>query len=344
MRSSPMAASPKSEPELAAEAAARLTPGAVVAVVRRDGGGNNRLYRVETADGQLFALKWYSRPQGDRRDRLGVEWTALSFLTRHGVTDVPRPVAADSASGFALYEWIDGTAVTGATVTDIDAALAFAERLHTLRHAADAEALPAASEACLSPAELLGQIARRADRLAEVPPDEPDLAAFLDAEFAPARRSAEQAARLVFGGKLDQPLADAARSLSPSDFGFHNALRRPDGRLAFIDFEYFGWDDPVKLVADFMQHPGMALPPQLSRYFAEQARGIYGEAEFARRLDAAYPLFGLRWCLILLNEFLPERWHNRRFSGRAEDRRLAMRGQLAKARTHLRRHVMGEAR
>ena len=46
------------------------------------------------------------------------------------------------------------------------------------------------------------------------------------------------------------------RVLSPSDFGFHNALRRPDGTIVFVDFEYFGWDDPAKMMADAMLHPG----------------------------------------------------------------------------------------
>ena len=41
---------------------------------------------------------------------------------------------------------------------------------------------------------------------------------------------------------------------SPSDFGFHNALLKDNGKLCFLDFEYFGRDDPVKLMADFIWH------------------------------------------------------------------------------------------
>ena len=39
--------------------------------------------------------------------------------------------------------------------------------------------------------------------------------------------------------------------ISPSDFGFHNVLRRPGGHLVFLDFEHAGWDDPAKLFGDF---------------------------------------------------------------------------------------------
>ena len=46
---------------------------------------------------------------------------------------------------------------------------------------------------------------------------------------------------------------------SPSDFGFHNTILEDDGDLKFLDFEYFGRDDPAKLMADFIWHPGMNL-------------------------------------------------------------------------------------
>ena len=56
------------------------------------------------------------------------------------------------------------------------------------------------------------------------------------------------------------PLGEADRVVSPSDFGFHNALRTEDGRLAFLDFEYAGWDDPAKLVCDFELQPAVPAP------------------------------------------------------------------------------------
>ena len=55
-----------------------------------------------------FALKTYVRQASDPRDRLGTEFMALEFLHRHGITCVPRPIAADAAAGCALHEWIEG--------------------------------------------------------------------------------------------------------------------------------------------------------------------------------------------------------------------------------------------
>jgi hypothetical protein len=135
------------------------------------------------------------------------------------------------------------------------------------------------------------------------------------------------------GLAFERPLGAAARTLCPSDFGCHNALRRPSGELVFIDFDDFGWDDPVKLTADFLLHPGTQLSDKLKRQFATAASAIYQTDEFfAARLALLYSLFALRWCMILLNEFLPERWAHRINAGGQADWAAAKQRQLDRAR------------
>jgi hypothetical protein len=137
------------------------------------------------------------------------------------------------------------------------------------------------------------------------------------------------AAGLDFRATLPQE----KRSLVPSDFGFHNALRRADGTLGFVDFEYFGWDDPVKLTADVLHHPGTPLGSLQRDRFRSASLAIYGaDASFGARLAALYPLFGLRWALIVLNEFLPDRWRLRVAAGETESWAQAKTRQLARAR------------
>jgi hypothetical protein len=311
-------------------------------VTPRHGGGNNRLYRVETVDGRCYALKWYPQSVGDSRDRLGAEWSALEFLARQKVSDVPRGIAFDAVAGFALYEWIEGGPVDHPDDRAIAAAIAFVTKLHELRQAAGAEVLAPASEACRSAAEVLDQVDRRLARLRDVAEGEPSLAEFLHQEFLPQRSRVEHWVRAGFalrGWDFDRPLDADRMTLSPSDFGFHNALRRVDGTIAFIDFEYFGWDDPVKLMADFLQHPGMSLSPQLAETFRLAMLSLFGgdDEAVADRLRLMEPLYTLRWCMILLNEFLPERWQTRAFAGRYDDRQRATQVQLSKARRQLAR-------
>lgn len=320
-------------PEIStATALLRVPPRAITAI---QGGGNNRLYRVESEDGRAFALKTYMRQDGDSRDRMGAEWGGLDFLFRHGVTCVPRPIAAHRTDNAALYGWVDGTRVTDPGEADIDAAIAFTVALKRLTVMPRAARLPLASEACLSARELNVQIDRRLERLRAL--DEPELQRFLTGEVMPARKLAVTNLRTGYVGarlNLDAELAIQHRTLSPSDFGFHNALRTADG-VVFLDFEYFGWDDPVKLVADFLHHPGMALDAAARRRFLAGARRAFADdPNFGLRLALMYPLYGLRWVCILLNEFLPERWKRRAYAG-AADRDVAQQRQLLKARAKL---------
>jgi hypothetical protein len=320
-------------------------------VERHLGGGNNRLFRARAADGRSFALKEYPRRTNDPRDRLAVEYGALEFMSRHPSVSVPRAFAADRAGGFALYEWIDGGPVSSPTDRDIDAALRFAADLHAIRKAPGAENLPLASEACLSGAEIVAQVDRRHERFKQIAQTEPRLAEFLSTDFGPVAEKAAAWASAGYGKEgwsFDAPLPREQQCLSPSDFGFHNAIRRPDGGLVFVDFEYFGWDDPVKLAADFLQHPGMKLSPAQYARFRAGTEKIYGEeAAFAPRLALLYPLYGLRWCMILLNEFLPERWEARCLAGVHVDRDAATSAQLEKARHRIaavRQYLMDQAR
>jgi aminoglycoside phosphotransferase (APT) family kinase protein len=296
------------------------------------GGRNSRIYRVQCDAGE-YALKQYPSRTGDPRDRLGTEVGALKLMEHNGVTAIPRVVAVDEMHGFALLTWIDGVAITDIADFDIDAAADFLAEIHALRIMPAAQEQPLAAEVCLSGLEIERQIAERFARLQRT--TEPDLLLFLDKAFAPAleresvkARAKVQAASLDFAGKLPQEW----RSLVASDFGFHNSLRRKDGSLAFVDFEYFGWGDPAKLTADILLHPGKILKTPQRRRFRQRAKWLYGaDRSFATRLDAYLPLFGLRWVLILLNEFVPDRWQRRVSAGATDSWAQAKAAQLSHA-------------
>jgi len=321
--------------DAAAQAARALTERPINSVERvRGAGRNSGVYRVR-ADEAVYALKQYPPRRANDRDRATVEFATLRFLIGHGVTTVPRPIAVDTACGYLLLEWIEGEPVESPGAADIATAGDFLGTIHALRGADDAAVLPMAAEACISAAETVAQIERRLVRLAAVP-DEPALAAFLVDNLAPLfgevaawANAGYVAAGLSFAGKVEA----SAQTLCPADFGFHNAMRRPNGELVFLDFDYFGWDDPAKLTADFLLHPGMRLDEALKRQFAATAVAIYGSDQgFRRRLALLYPLFSLRWCTILLNEFLPERWADRVTAGAAADWSSAKQRQLDRAR------------
>jgi hypothetical protein len=331
---------------------AALTGVDVVAFDPVGGGGNNRVYRVELSDGGLCAAKFYPTQEEDPRDRLGVEFGGLSFLAEQGMDQtLPRPLAADREAGVALYEWIEGEAVAANDPEarkpgDVDQALGLLAKLHDLRLASGAENLPPGSDPCFSAAALVVGIAARRTRLGEMAEDNESLRTFLLTEFDPALEEAAQRAVREYeaaGMDFDTAIPKRERTLSPSDFGFHNARRRADGSLAFLDFEYFGWDDPVKMTADILLHPGMVLSADEEARFSRGLADINREDKaYGARLSALWSLFGLRWCLILLNEFLPERWFRRAFVDGGRDRETAQARQLEKSEAMLRRVEEGK--
>jgi hypothetical protein len=288
---------------------------------------------------RVFALKRYPGQQTSGHDRLATEVDALRLLRQHGFGTVPEVLAVDYQHGFALLSWIDGSPVTEVSAADIDQAVAFLAAIHMLRQTSSFGRHRHAAEACLSGIEIQQQIGRRLKMLQTLNMEESLLQAFLEESFSPTfdRLLARARAQMPEAG-LDfvAMLPEEMRTLVPSDFGFHNSLRRPDGSLAFFDFEYFGWDDPAKLTADVLLHPGTAMPFTRRQQFRCAAENLYDrDTSFRARLDALYPLFGLRWALILLNEFLPDRWRQRVTAGEAESWSVAKDRQLARAREYV---------
>ena len=105
---------------------------------------------------------------------------------------------------------------------------------------------------------MIKQINFRFDRLLKTKNN--DLNDFLIYTFEPLLSKVwENTEKNWPSNNLEKELPKSMQIFSPSDFGFHNAILKESGDLVFLDFEYFGRDDPVKLMADFIWHPGMKL-------------------------------------------------------------------------------------
>ncbi len=112
-----------------------------------------------------------------------------------------------------------------------------------------------------------------------------------------------------------QLLTQEERCLSPSDFGFHNSLLQADGTLRFFDFEYAGWDDPAKMICDFFCQPDLPVPESAFESFCSCTTGNFSLPEkITRRAKNLLPFYRIKWCCILLNEFLPHNALRRRFA------------------------------
>lgn len=315
--------------QLALSAMARAAP----AMRRLGGGRNSQVFAVHGPDAVEVVLKCYHRAPDDPRDRLRTEFEALSFLWREGERAIPEPLAAFPELGCAVLGLVAGQAVPPGQATDQDLSqlAAFWERLDELAGQGKGGSLPAASEAGFSDQELVQILAGRRARLDGLSgPLAREAADFLEGPFDLLLN--EVLPPLLQGPAFERILEAGERTLSPSDFGFHNTIRRPDGRLAFLDFEYFGWDDPVKLASDVVLHPGMGLSEEAGmRFLCAVARRAPRPGVFAARLARLLPLHALKWTLILLNEFTRSDALRRAFAGGPEDHAALRAQQLDKA-------------
>ncbi|MEY4401479.1 MAG: hypothetical protein RL072_1344 [Actinomycetota bacterium] len=304
-------------------------------VERIVGRGNSQIFKVRN-DRSVSALKVYPDQLQDPRPRRATEWQALNLLAARGLP-VPTPLTTSERLNWSLISWISGCTPTPDDTQALDQSLAFIEALRRISRERP-EGYSLASEACLAPVEIASQIDRRIERLESM--EHSELSVFLRDEISNERDRRISSAQDLLGAAWQTPIAEQLRVLSPSDFGFHNAFRAPDGRVVFYDLEYFGWDDPVKLVADFALHPGSQLDLITQQCWIDSACQLFIDDDgFTTRLAACLPLYSLRWSLILLNEFRPELAQKRMLAqGTLEADLPRIRGeQLEKARQMIRR-------
>jgi len=289
-------------------------------------------------DGKPYALKHYPDRLSDNRLRLKTEFQTLSLLHQKNITNVPKAVEKDEDLNIGIYEWITGEPITDPTLDDLEQVILFVGKLHLLSQIIKKNDLNLASEACLSAANLLCQIEKRLSRLKLVSENFPELSVFLEQRFEPLLAVVKDESYYLWPiESRGSNLPRTKQTLSPSDLGFHNAILQEDGKINFIDFDYFGWDDPVKLTADFIWHPAMELNSDITEEWKAAMLNLFSAyQDFPKRLDAAMPLYGLRWAMIILNEFLPGFSEQRKDAGAMNtyDIRKARTIQIGKARRY----------
>jgi hypothetical protein len=306
-------------------------------LTRLVGGNNNQVYRVETEPGEALVLKHYFTDPRDPRDRLAAEWDFLRRAWARGVRVVPEPLACNAAARAGLYGFVPGRKLLAAELTQahIDAAADFVLAVNTARR--DPLALAPASEACFSLAEHVATVEHRVAGLAGLDADAPharEAQRFVAEALVPAWTAVKarlvsdaDAAGLQIGGTLRPDQC----CLSPSDFGFHNALADEKGRVTFLDFEYAGRDDPAKLISDFFCQPEVQVPLHYhSRFLMRLADGLELDDAARARCRILLDAYRIKWSCILLNDFLPVGAARRTFAD-AGERELRCLKQIEKA-------------
>ncbi|MDB5813300.1 MAG: Phosphotransferase enzyme family protein [Rhodocyclales bacterium] len=303
-------------------------------------GGNNRTWFVATAS-ERYVVKQYFRHVDDKRDRLRAEFDFTCYANSIFPDAVPQPIAQDALEGLAVYRFIPGEVLSPGQIAqpELDAAAHFFRVINGPQRMQAAQSLPEASEACFALSDHLALVGQRIVRLREgaLDPDfDMEAAEFLDnlsrrwhaleAEVVDAAQDA--------GLAISEALPQEQRCVSPSDFGFHNALRDSKGTIRFLDFEYAGWDDPAKMTGDFFAQLAVPVPGAYFDEFVSATLMHFPDASaLCMRAALLRPVYQIKWCCIALNVFLPVHMARRKFANPSLDESALKRQQLAKAQT-----------
>lgn len=309
--------------DLSPEAGAWAASRGFIQAERISGGRNNRIFKL-CGDSGPAALKVYYRGLGDNRDRFAAERSFYNAAAARGVS-APQWLDADERLGLALLGWIEGDPV-GSAVAESHL-IAAAEFVVGINEPAPADDLVPfqASEACFSVSDHLALLDRRISTLHDAAHGSRKLREFLGATLSPYAARVRQHLENAAEGEFNS--TGWRRIVSPGDFGLHNALRDENGKIVFFDFEYSGWDDPVKTVADVFLQPEKPVDWKFLSAFCAK---LHMWAGLEKRVRVWLPFFAAKWAVILLSPVAKDAAERRRFAGETTDEATIER-QIAKA-------------
>lgn len=268
------------------------------------GGRNNQATKVE-ANSAVYVIKTFLNP-ASRQMRFEREVSFLNHCKNQGIRSVPEILQVNSETFSILQSFVDGKKPEALTDFHFKEAAKFILAVNSGEVSSHAEIMEA-TEALFDGQKLFDDIYQRSKLLRatnirsvinesiliEV---ESLIEKLLDKRFSilPSLNS-------LIKSSLS---SDRLGFISPSDFGFHNSIETLD-ELFFIDFEYSGFDSPVKLILDFMFQPDYFILERDANYFCNQIGEIYGITfeDITREIRL---LFAIKWFLIVLKRVSPE--------------------------------------
>jgi hypothetical protein len=307
---------------------------------RLQGGINNRVFRCSSGK-QKWVIKEYAPAQPGQPDRMQAEVQFLRFASQVAPGFTPALIQADPDRRCVVLENLEGNAFpegVAPPVTAIAAAVRFIHQLNQNPQLARESIQLDAAEGFLS---LRLHLANVHGRLAAMGCQHLESNTRREAEQLLKRIRTELAqleartSYLIDQGVISDAIHPNQRCVSPSDFGFHNAISTAVG-VRFIDFEFAGWDDPAKATLDFSLQPRIPLSnngyPLLAAWHPEQQKAI------EVRCQHLGPILRLKWLCIMLAVLKPSRLEQILAVMPGEEATLLIRNRLEKASLYLNRN------
>lgn len=278
-------------------------------LVQLSGGINNRVYRCGEGV-ESYVIKGYDPAESDKRDRMKSEVDFLTYASIVAPHFVPRLHFCDWDRRCVVLEHLNGNNYaegSAPTATDLEAAVAFFRLLNAEPELARECIGMDAAEGFVSLRQHLANVKDRIHSMSvdHLPKANRRVAQDLLLRIKEANEviSTRTEASITSGVVADK-IDAGERCVSPSDFGFHNAIRTVIG-VKFFDFEFAGLDDPAKVAVDFALQPRVPVRVMISPLLLAMAQ--LGYEVNKHRLEALGLILRLKWTAIILAILQPMR-------------------------------------
>jgi hypothetical protein len=247
----------------------------VLSTERLTGGRNNYAIKVETVKG-VYVLKRYLN-EIDRNERFDREVSFLQHCQKVGVKNVPILLNQDRKSHSILQQYVEGLRPESLTPFHFNSASKFIEEINQ-NVTEDIESLPRAADSLESGSAVIENLYTRFSSIGDariVSALQPDTYTDFSKAFSELVSAGSPTNSALIENLNELSRISSRVFLSPSDFGFHNCIESKDG-LIFIDFEYSGIDNPLKLILDFIYQPDFHVTGEYAHLFSDEIGNPYG--------------------------------------------------------------------
>lgn len=273
------------------------------------GGRNNRIFYLKNSVNSFVLKKYLSNNSEHLRKKVDIEFDFLKKIYTYVPKIVPRPYAKNSEEGIALYEYIPGQKIKNPSelkYTYIEQAAKFIYEINKNINSSDTE-LELAADFSDSIADHIFKINNRFDKLKQFANDKNLLCNVISEMEYKWKIIQNNIYSKCKKNNIDiyEIIKNEDKILSPSDFGFHNAILKEDDSVTFIDYEYAGFDDPVKLVGDFFTQIEVPVDEKYIYGFINMiAKNDQTAQQILTKIEILLDSFKMKWCCIALNVFL----------------------------------------
>ena len=277
-------------------------------LVQLKGGINNHVYRC--GHKPFWVIKGYAPLKSVFPDRMQAEVDFLKYAANVAPNFTPNLIHVDDIRRCVVMEFLEGEPFQiGLPPPEIGVrrAVDFFRKLNSDPIVGNQFIRHQAAEGFASVTEHLKNVRQRLSRMtiehihAEIQPEAKRLLTLIQAKY---RDIYQATSSKIENGELVDFIQSEDRCISPSDFGFHNAVLTSEG-VKFFDFEFAGWDDPAKAAADFILQPRVPVMNNPSPLLG--ALNISEMNPLRQRYKALMPILTLKWVCIILSVFDPAR-------------------------------------